>query len=142
MKPILIVGFAILIASVLVQATSSAATSCGAGEARAFASIRQEPPYLVGTIPSKFTGQARYFQRRYNCRNASAEVRRVDLGVYDVRFRKLIPRAVIVTALSDAGVTTSAFPLGNDTVRVVLRGPLGGERIASHRDVPFTVVVY
>ena len=120
----------------------SAVLRCPAGSALAFVAIRPDPQFLVGTIPSGFTSDAGYFSRRYNCRGLSALVRRIDLGIYDVRFPGLDPRAVIATATSDEGVTASALPLGDGIVRVALRGPLVGGDVMARRDVPFSVVVY
>jgi hypothetical protein len=97
---------------------------------------------LVGTIPSVFNSNPVYFVRRYNCEGRSAFVRRVSLGIYDVRFPGLNPRAVIATAMSDEGVSASAFPLADGIVRIALRGPIVGNDVMSRRDVPFSVVVY
>jgi len=142
MKLIVLFGFCGLIVSVLATVSHSAGPGCNTGEARAFVAIESDPPFLVGIIPNRFTGERRYFSVRYNCRGGSAQVRRVDEGLYDVRFPGLRPRAVVVSAISDEGTTASALPLGNDTVRVTLRGPLDGSEIASRRDVAFSIVVF
>lgn len=143
MRVIIAVGFTAVVAAVLASyVRSSIARGCRTGEARAFVAIRQDPAYLVGTIPATFTEEAAFFQRRYNCTGQSAAVRRVDEGIYDVRLRGLIPRLALASAISDEGVSASVLPLGNDTVRVALRGPLRGNAIASRRDVAFSLVVY
>lgn len=118
------------------------AVRCPTGQAKGFLAIQSEPNFLVGTIPSSFTFSQTYFSRRYNCRGRSAAVRRVGLGLYDVQFPGLDPRVVIATALSDEGITASVWPLGNQTVRVALRGPLGGADVATRRDVAFSIVVF
>ena len=75
------------------------------------------------------------------CKGGSAQVRRVDEGVYEVRFPQVSARLALVTATSDEGVTSSAIVFGS-TVRVALRGPLHGPDLMERRDVPFVVVVY
>lgn len=121
---------------------SGAATRCRTGEAQAFVAIQREPLYLVGTIPSSFTLNQNYFSRRYSCKGNPPAVRRVSLGLYDVLFPGLDPQVVLVTALSDEGVSASVWPVGNGIVRVALRGPLGGADVATRRDVPFSVAVF
>jgi hypothetical protein len=131
-----------MIAVLAVTTRSDSALRCPTGSAVGFASIEPEPPFLVGTIPSRFTGNARYFSRRFNCRSRSVQVRRLDLGVYEVRFPELQPRTVVATATSDEGVAASAMPVSDGTVRITLRGPLSGRDVASLRDVPFSIVVF
>jgi hypothetical protein len=141
----LIAGIAIALVLVAVLATygnSASAQRCRSGEAKAFVAIQDDPPYLVGTIPSKFSDDARYFSRRFNCLGQSAAVRRVNLGIYEVRFPDLHPRLALATAISDEGVTASALPIEDGIVRVSLRGPLGGSDVATRRDVPFSIVIY
>lgn len=115
---------------------------CIAGSAFGFVALQDEPGYLVGTIPSTFTADSRYFTRRYNCTSRSALVRRSGLGSYDVRFPGLNIRLAVASAISEEAVTASVHPLGDGTVRISLRGPLAGDDVASRRDVAFTVVVY
>lgn len=115
---------------------------CRTGQAKGLATIRHDPPYLVGTIPSTFTEDPLYFSRRYNCKRRSASVRRVAQGLYDVRFPGLEIKSVVVDAVSDEGVSSAYLPVERNVVRISLRGPLAGGDIAVRRDVAFTVIVY
>lgn len=136
----MVAGIVLLLGTVS-YAHAAAPRRCISGRAQAFAAIQKDPPYLVGDIPNHFTSVQHYFSRRYNCKARSAEVRRVDLGLYDVRFPGISSQAVLVTALSDEGVTASAFP-EDGFIRVALRGPLGNNNLASRRDVAFSLVVF
>lgn len=137
-------AFIAALALVLLVASyaESATSACKSGSAKAFVAIQPDPAYLVGTIPSGFNSNPAYFVRRYNCEGRSASVRRVDLGIYDVRFPGLNPRAVVATAISDEAVSVAALPLADGIVRISLRGPIVGNDVMARRDVPFTVVVY
>lgn len=133
----------VVLALILALPSSGAdARLCGRGDALGFVAIQDDPAYLVGTIPSSFTADSRYFVRRFNCRRGSAFVRRVRLGEYDVRFPGLSVRLALASAISEEGVTASVHPLGDGTVRISLRGPLAGDDVASRRDVAFSVVIY
>lgn len=115
--------------------------SCVYGRVQGFVAIRSDPPYIVGTIPSQFTANPAFFARRYNCKRTNPQVRRVDLGVYDVRLPGLGDRAPFATALAD-GVTASVQPLFDGVYRVFLRGPVVQNDVLLRRDVAFTVAVY
>jgi hypothetical protein len=114
---------------------------CHTGNALGFATIRSQPQYLVGTIPPSFTSLNAYFTARYNCRGRGVQVRRVDQGIYDLRFPGTSPGAAMSDAISSEGVSSSVQIIG-DIVRVSLRGPLNGGDVASRRDVAFSVVTY
>jgi len=134
----------LLLVLILSPASAEAARSCRSGTAQGFVVIRSDPEYLVGTIPSTFRSNPIYFQRRYNCRHRSAYVRRVDLGVYEVRFPGLSRRVPQATAISQEGISASAQAFG-DVYRVTLRGPytLDASRdILARRDVPFALVIF
>jgi hypothetical protein len=125
----------------LALSSEAAHLECHTGQVTGFATIRSQPQYLVGTIPSTFSSKDAFFTARYNCRGRGVHVRRVDQGVYDVRFRGAHLKAAFTDAISTEGVSSSAQILG-DTVRVSLRGPLNGGDVASRRDVAFSVVTY
>lgn len=118
------------------------AHACEPDGAFAFVAIQGDPPYLVGTLPSVFTTDPRYFSRRFDCAAPGIAARRVSLGLYDVQVPDAGARLAIVSAISEEAVSTSVHPLGNGLYRVALRGPLAGSDVASRRDVPFALVVF
>lgn len=137
---------AVAVAAMVALMTTSAGGSqasprCVTGKARGFVAIRPDPPHLVGTIPNRFTDRQKYVTRRYNCRRGGVQVRRVDLGSYEVLFPGVRPRVALATAISGEGVAASVEVFG-DVVRVALRGPIIGDDVAARRDVPFSVVIF
>jgi len=116
--------------------------SCHTGDALGWATLRPEPQDIVYSMPHEFTNRPIYFESRYNCKRQSVQVRRLGLGTYEVFFPGLNPRATVVTAISEEGVSASYHNFRDGIVRISLRGPLAGEDVASRRDVAFSVVVY
>lgn len=137
-------GLALLAVALAVgyQAQAQGGPACQFGRVQGFVSVRNDPEYLVGTIPSGLTGSLRYIQRRYNCTKRGVQIRRVELGIYDVRFPGLHRRSSVVTAVSQEGVAASAQPIDIDTYRVALRGPLVRDNVLGRRDVAFTIAVF
>lgn len=126
------------------SSVQESAPPCRFGRVQGFMSIRADPAYLVGTIPSRFTGQARYFSRRYNCKGYDVHIRRVDTGIYDVQFVGLGFRLALTTAISQEGVAASVQPLPDSTYRVALRGPLVNDNgtLLERRDIPFSLAIF
>lgn len=114
---------------------------CVFGRAQGFISLRAEPNYLVGTIPSRETSNPKYFARRYSCKRQMPTIRRVDDGVYEVQFPGLNWRTAFVTAISQEGVSASV-QVSKDIYRVSLRGPLVVDNALVRRDVAFSISVF
>jgi hypothetical protein len=115
---------------------------CEYGRVQGFVAVRSDPEYLVGTIPNKFATDTRFFSRRFNCKQAGIQIKRLDLGVYDVRVLGLPNRVPIVSAISQEGVSASVQPLEADIYRVSLRGPLERDGALVRRDVAFSLVIF
>lgn len=140
MKYLLAVGA--LAAALGVVTVAQSAPACPTGQVHGYVTLENDPLFLVGTVPGQFTASPIFFAARYNCKGVVPQVKRVGLGLYDVLFPGLRIRAATVDAISDEGISSSFWPLGNGIVRVALRGPLGGADVATRRDVPFSLVVY
>lgn len=133
---------ALLVALGLISIGGAASgPTCVYGRVQGFIAIRSDPVYLVGTIPSQFTANPDYFARRYDCKRTAPQVRRVDLGVYDVRLPELGNRVAVATGFGD-GVTASVQGLDDGIYRVFLRGPVVQNTVLVRRDVPFSLVIY
>lgn len=142
MRAAALVAFLAVMAIVIVAYGGAAENRCVTGRAAGFVSIQHDPPFLVGTIPTRFTSQQIFFSRRYSCLGNPPEVRRVDLGFYDVRFPGMPQKVAISDAISDDAVSSAVQYLGDGIYRVSLRGPIVGEEVISRRDVSFSLVLY
>jgi len=136
MKAALVVAVLSVLAFAAGSRSQPSAPSCGpAGAAQGFATIRPFPANAAGRIQGSFSRNPFFFIRRFNCKGRGVEVRHIALGVYDVRFPGLRPRAISGVALTEGAVSAAMQPL-SDIVRVRL---FNGKRPV---DGAFSVVVY
>jgi hypothetical protein len=115
---------------------------CGGGLVKGYAAIKDDPQYLVGTLPSKYTRDSNFFAVRYNCEGGSVLARRLDLGTYDVMFPGLSIRMALVTVITDEGAYASAQVVNTNQVRVLIRGARIDGDVPFRRDYPFSIAVY
>ena len=142
MKAIAIISLIIFSVFAVTEFAGSHTNRCGPGTAQGFAALRDNPDYLVGTIPSRYTRDPTYFDVRYNCLGKGVLVRRVSTGVYDVKFNDLRARGVVATILAEEGGSASAWHVTDGEFRIIIRGPLVESNVILRRDVAFTIVVY
>ena len=108
--------------------------SCAQGNVRGVAHVAGGPSGAAN-IPGAFSGAKTLFGRRFNCTRRAIHVRRIGIGVYEVRFvGNSAPNAL---ASGGGGVQASAERVGAGVYRVSVY-PSGR---ADPGDFPFVVVV-
>ncbi|MBA2296346.1 MAG: hypothetical protein H0W16_14585 [Actinobacteria bacterium] len=105
---------------------------CQPGAVRAFVSVTGDPTKSLANLPDQFTSTKALFGARFNCAGAAPQARRVNVGVYEVRFPGTT--STIATASAGAAEVTVAN-LGGGTFRVSLWVPGRADAI----DTPFVV---
>lgn len=118
-----------------IQAPSVAQQRCTNGAVRGVATVTGVPSQGIANVPDRFTGAGNLFARRFNCTGKAVQVRRVETGVFEVRF----------VGISGVSAVASAFA---DDVYATVRNGSGGSFIVTMHpagrddrvDVPFTVV--
>jgi hypothetical protein len=89
--------------------------ACSQGNIRGVAHVTGGPSG-VANIPGGFTGARALFGRRFNCTGGAVQVRRLGIGVYEVRFAgNGAPTAI---AGGGSGVQASADRVGAGVYRV------------------------
>ncbi|MCS7006504.1 MAG: hypothetical protein RMM28_07345 [Thermoleophilia bacterium] len=117
-----------------VEATLAPQQRCATGAVRAIAVVTGNPREGIANIPGTFTSAPNLFARRFNCTGRGVQVRRVGLGVYEVRF----PGIASPSAVADsASPQMSVESLPDGVIRVSMHA-LG---VRDAEDRPFTVVV-
>ena len=107
---------------------------CVTGAVRGIAAVTGEPSKGMANIPDQFSGTKQLFSRSFNCGGGATQVRRVSLGVYEVRFvGNGAPNALV----SASGALSWVQPLPGGVFRVGMHVP--GRADAT--DTPFVVVV-
>ena len=89
------------------QATSASQPRCAQGAIRGIAVV-----IGAGTIPNNvWSTNAAFFARKWNCAGKGVQVRRIDAGIYDVRFVGNSSNAAVV---SSADKTSAAVTRNQD----------------------------
>jgi hypothetical protein len=116
------------------QATSVAQQRCTNGAVRGIAVVTGIASQGMANFPDKFTGAGNLFTRKFNCTGKGVQARRVEAGVFEVRFVGISGASGVGSAVSDAYTTVEALPGG--VFRVIMH-PAGRDDRA---DLAFTVV--
>lgn len=108
---------------------------CANGAVRGIAVVTGQPSAGIANIPDRFSSTASFFSRRFNCTGKGIQVRRVETGVYEVRFVGVSGGSAVASGSGDSYATVDR-PTG-DTFKVTIH-PAGRDDRA---DMPFTIVV-
>jgi hypothetical protein len=117
------------------QGASAPQARCANGNVRGIAVVTGIASQGMANFPDKFTSAGNLFSRKYNCAGKAVQARRVDTGVFEVRFVGVSGGSAVASASGDAIATAQAGP--NGTFSVIMH-PAGRDDRA---DIPFTVVV-
>ena len=118
-----------------VQAPSVAQQRCANGAVRGIAVVTGISSQGIANFPDSFTGASNLFGRKFNCTGKAVQARRVQTGVFEVRFVGVSGGSAVVSASNDALATVEAGP--NGAFSVVMH-PAGRD---DRSDIPFTIVV-
>lgn len=106
---------------------------CANGAVRGFAVVTGDPSKGIANIPDQFSSAKTLFSRAFNCSGGPIEVRRVSVGVYEVRFDGNATASAVV---SGAGAESWLTPMPGGVFRVGLHVP--GR--ADVTEAPFVIV--
>jgi hypothetical protein len=127
-------GSALAVGERVGGAAGPAQRACAQGNVRGVAHVTGGPSGAAN-VPGTFTGARSVFGRRFNCTGRAVQVRRIGIGVYEVRFvGNGAPNAI---ANGGSGVQASAERVGAGLFRVSVY-PSGR---ADPADFPFVVVL-
>jgi hypothetical protein len=117
-----------------VQALTAAQPRCANGAVRGIATVTGDSAGIAN-MEDKFASRKALFARSFNCTGRGVQVRRVGIGVYEVRFVGNSAPTAIASGVS--GSLASAQALGGGTFRINAY-PSGTQDPV---DLPFTIVV-
>ena len=118
-----------------IQAPSVAQQRCTNGAVRGIAVVTGIASQGIANFPDTFTSAGNLFARKFNCTGRAVQARRVQTGVFEVRFVGISGASAVVSASNDALATVQAGPSG---VFSVVMHPAGRD---DRLDFPFTIVV-
>jgi hypothetical protein len=116
-----------------IQAPSAAQQRCTNGAVRAIATVTGNPSQGIANIPDQFTSSPTLFARKFNCTGKAVQVRRTEIGVYEVRFVGNAAPSVVATGLGLFSASVETLGPGTFRVRVQDIGR------ADETDGPFVV---
>ena len=118
-----------------IQAATANQQRCANGAVRGVAVVTGNPASGIANIPDQFTSAANLFARRFNCSGRGVQVRRLEIGEYEIRFVGNAATTALVGGLG--GGYASADPARGGVFRVAVYPP-GRE---SPEDRGFTIVL-
>lgn len=107
---------------------------CQAGAVRGFIAVNGDPTKGIANIGDAFTSARPMVGVRFNCAGPAPQARRVNTGVYEVRFGG---NAGQIAVASSGGAETTVTPVGAGVFRVGLWVPGRQDAV----DTPFAVIV-
>jgi hypothetical protein len=117
------------------QGPSVAQQRCANGAVRGIAVVTGVASQGIANIPDSFTGAGNLFGRKFNCTGKAVQVRRVETGVFEVRFVGVSGGSGVGSATGDA--VAAVQPAAGGAFRVVMHPAGRDDRL----DIPFTIVV-
>ena len=108
---------------------------CQPGAVRAFVQVNGDAAKGMANFPDQFTSAKPLIGTRFNCAGGAPQARRVQAGVFEVRFPG---NAAQVAAASAGGAETTITAVGAGVFRVGLWVPGRQDAI----DTPFTVAAF
>ena len=108
---------------------------CQPGAVRAFVAVNGDPAKGMANFPDQFTSAKPLIGTRFNCAGGAPQARRVQAGVFEVRFPG---SAAQVAAASAGSAETTIGYVGGGVFRVSLWVPGRQDAI----DTPFTVAAF
>jgi hypothetical protein len=106
---------------------------CANGAVRGLAAVTGPGGAGVANIPDQFSAAKGLFSRTFNCAGGSVEVRRIQLGIYEVRFPGNAASSALVSA---AGAETWVTPMPGNVFRIGMHVPGRDDAM----EAPFLVV--
>lgn len=107
---------------------------CQAGAVRGFIAVNGDPTKGIANIGDAFTSARPMVGVRFNCAGPAPQARRVNTGVYEVRFGG---NAGQIAVASSGGAETTVTAVGGGVFRVGLWVPGRQDAV----DTPFAVIV-
>jgi hypothetical protein len=117
-----------------IQSPSVAQQRCTNGAVRGIAHVTGTSAGMAN-VPDRFTGAGNLFSRKFNCTGKAVQVRRVETGVFEVRFVGVGGASGVGSAAGD--IYANVEPAAGGAFKVTMHPAGRDDRI----DTAFTVIV-
>ena len=119
-----------------IQSPSVAQQRCTNGAVRGIATVTGSASQGMANFPDKFTSAGSLLSRKFNCTGKAVQTRRVEAGVFEVRFVGISGASAVASAVSDDAYATVRNGTGGSFI--VTMHPAGRDDRA---DLAFTLIV-
>lgn len=117
-----------------IQSPSAAQPRCASGAVRGVANVTGTSAGMAN-IPDQFTGAGNLFARKFNCTGKAIQVRRVEAGVFEVRFVGISGASGVGSAPGD--VLSAVEPAAGGAFKITMHPAGRDDRV----DAAFTIIV-
>ena len=118
-----------------IQSPSVAQQRCANGAVRGYATVTGDPSKGMANIPDQFSSAPVLFSRKFNCTGKAVQVRRLEIGVYEIRFVGNSASSIVANGIDLFSASVQTLSPGTFRVRVQNVGR------ADEDDGPFVLVV-
>jgi hypothetical protein len=118
-----------------IQSPSVAQQRCSNGAVRGIATVTGIASQGIANFPDNFTSAGNLFSRKFNCTGKAVQARRVEAGVFEVRFVGVAGASAVASAVSDDAYATVRNGAGGSFI--VTMHPAGRDDRA---DLAFTIM--
>ena len=118
-----------------IHSPSVAQPRCTNGAVRGVAVVTGNPSQGIANVPDRFTSAGSLFGRKFNCTGKAVQVRRVETGVYELRFVGISGASGVGSATGDAYAAVE--PAAGGAFKVTMHPAGRDDKV----DLPFTVVI-
>jgi hypothetical protein len=101
-----------------VQSLAAAQQRCANGSVRGVATVTGNPAQGIANLPDQFTSTPVLFARRFNCTGKAIQVRRTEIGVYEIRFVGNSAPSAIASGIGLFSATSETLGPGLFRIRV------------------------
>jgi hypothetical protein len=119
-----------------IQSPSVAQQRCANGAVRGIATVTGIASQGMANFPDRFTSAGNLISRKFNCTGKAVQARRVEAGVFEVRFVGVSGGSAVGSAVSDDAYATVRNGAGGSFI--VTMHPAGRDDRA---DLAFTLIV-
>jgi hypothetical protein len=118
-----------------IASPSVAQQRCTNGAVRGIATVTGNPSQGIANLPDQFSSSNALFARKFNCTGKGVQVRRIGIGVYEVRFVGISGVSAVGSAVADDAYATVRNGAGGSFI--VAMHPAGRDDAA---DLAFTLI--
>jgi hypothetical protein len=101
-----------------IQSPSVAQQRCTNGAVRGIASVTGDSAKGMANVPDQFSSANALFSRKFNCTGGAVQVRRLEIGVYEVRFVRNAATSIVANGIGMFSASVETVSPGTFRVRV------------------------